>query len=194
MGIYFTSDLHFSHGFVADTRGFDSTREHDAWIVREWNKVVTDDDTVYVLGDFGMGHPDRWIDNASLLRGQKHLIPGNHDNANLDFKPYNADRMAYYESTFLTIQQHGKIKYKGTTFLMSHYPYEADHTEDVRHDQWRLKDLGAPLLHGHVHSHYKFSLSANGTSQVHVGWDTWGKPVALGELHALYKEFSLYGR
>ena len=51
--IYFTSDLHFYHDkdFIWQARGFKSIDEMNAEIVRRWNKIITADDYVYILGD-----------------------------------------------------------------------------------------------------------------------------------------------
>ena len=53
--------------------------------------------------------------------------------------------------------------------------------------QWRLRDAGNPVLHGHTHSTEKVSFSACGTPQLHVGWDAWGRPVRFHEIVALLK-------
>lgn len=185
MAIWLTSDTHLDHDFVASLRGFDSTREHDAHVVREWNKRVRHGDTVWVLGDFGMGTPERWIDTALKLNGTLHLVTGNHDNCAAGFKQPNREKLDEWLTVFASIQQYGKLNYKGETYLLSHYPYGGDHAEEDRHAQWRLRDLGSPLLHGHTHSTERISHSTVGTLQIHVGWDAWGKPVPLSTIHAL---------
>lgn len=51
--VYFTSDLHLGHENVIKlcNRPFDSIEEMDEALIRNWNRKVTNGDTVYVLGD-----------------------------------------------------------------------------------------------------------------------------------------------
>ena len=55
--IYLISDTHFNHNkdFVYKARGFNSIEEMNEKIIENWNSVVTDEDTIYVLGDVIMG-------------------------------------------------------------------------------------------------------------------------------------------
>ena len=64
--------------------------------------------------------------------------------------------------------------------MLSHFPYEADHSDDLRAAQWRLRDEDNVLLHGHLHTD-----TATGPSrprQIHVDWDTWHRPIAAHEI------------
>jgi calcineurin-like phosphoesterase family protein len=52
-------------------------------IIKNWNKVVSEEDTVYVLGDVAMLPKTRFDRISAIvhgLKGHKHLILGNHDN------------------------------------------------------------------------------------------------------------------
>ena len=51
--VYFTSDLHLGHENVIKlcNRPFDSIEEMDEALIHNWNRKVTNRDTVYVLGD-----------------------------------------------------------------------------------------------------------------------------------------------
>lgn len=72
--IYFISDLHFStKGKLCEFRGFKTPEEMDEHIIKEYNKVVHENDIVYILGDIGN------MEKIKLLKGKKHLIRGNHD-------------------------------------------------------------------------------------------------------------------
>lgn len=67
---------------------------------------------------------------------------------------------------------------------------KADHTATPRYEQWRLPDMGTPLLHGHTHSAEKVSTSALTAPQIHVGVDAWGlRPVALKEIVELLEVY-----
>lgn len=57
MMIYFTSDLHFNHKRIIQSVGrpFANLEEMHNALVNNWNSVVNDDDTIYILGDFTIG-------------------------------------------------------------------------------------------------------------------------------------------
>lgn len=46
-------------------------------LVRNWNSIVSREDEVYVLGDFGADKKE--ADVLSTLIGRKYLVKGNHD-------------------------------------------------------------------------------------------------------------------
>ena len=81
--IFMTSDLHFGHSeiiFYCD-RPFDTRKEMDKTLIKNWNERVAEDDLVYVIGDFSMKRTDIGFIEARLrqLNGRKILILGNHD-------------------------------------------------------------------------------------------------------------------
>ena len=51
--IYYTADLHFHYAPLLPGRPFASVEEMDAALIRGWNETVTEEDTVYVVGDVG---------------------------------------------------------------------------------------------------------------------------------------------
>lgn len=74
--IYFIADTHFSDENIRryENRPFADVRQMNAALIANWNKVVTETDEVYVLGDFGeLG------DVLASLNGMKYLVKGNHD-------------------------------------------------------------------------------------------------------------------
>lgn len=180
VSILLTADTHFDHGKVAQMRGFSSTREHDEWIVRRWNKYVRPDDEVFHLGDISIGRYERakpWVDQ---LNGTKHLVLGNHDYHPGIRRP-NARKFAELSEDWETIHESAILRYRGAKFLLSHFPYEGDRDE-IRFAQYRLRDLGEPLVHGHTHSMERVSWSSEGTPMVCVSWDAWGRPAFLSEV------------
>ncbi len=79
--IYFTSDLHLGHQNIIRhcDRPFQSADEMDEVLISNWNNRVTNNDTVYILGDLifrSRKKPDEYL---TQLKGKKHLIVGNHD-------------------------------------------------------------------------------------------------------------------
>lgn len=80
--IFLIGDTHFGHTNIIKykNRPFKSTKEMDAHMLNQWNKVVSKDDIVFHLGDFALGLSD--TEYASLinrLNGKIYLIQGNHD-------------------------------------------------------------------------------------------------------------------
>lgn len=49
----------------------------DHALIQNWNKVVSEDDIVFHLGDFA--DKSKWRQIANALKGKKYLIQGNHD-------------------------------------------------------------------------------------------------------------------
>lgn len=125
--VYFIGDLHFGHkGILKFAKGYrctDSMEEHDKWIVRQWNSVVKSNDTVFVVGDICFDRNKLGL--VKQMRGNKHLILGNHDNFN------NRDYSKYFNKVT------GPIKYK--KYWVTHIPIHPN-------ELWGCKNI-----HGHVH-------------------------------------------
>ena len=77
--IYMIADTHFGDDAIRryEKRPFSGVEEMDDALVSNWNREVTEEDTVYVLGDFCA--PGREKEFLNRLRGKKILIKGNHD-------------------------------------------------------------------------------------------------------------------
>ena len=72
--IWFSSDHHFGHANIIKyaSRPFDSVEAMDTELIRRWNEVVGERDTVYYLGDFTMG--DRASRYFRCLRGKVYVL------------------------------------------------------------------------------------------------------------------------
>lgn len=178
MTVWFTADLHLGHRFVTELRGFASIDEHDTALCDAWRKVVRPADQVWVLGDIAVSNPTYALELIDGLPGTKHLIAGNHDACH----PMHRDaykRQRDYLSVFDSVQAFARRRVNGAEVLLSHFPYTTDRGFEARYPQYRLPDLGLPLLHGHTH------LAERRTSEreFHVGVDAWGlAPVSLDQL------------
>lgn len=122
----FIADTHFGHENMARHRGFASAKEHDEFIVQQWNKTVHKRDVTYLLGDVTMEKSN--YDILDRLNGVKHVVLGNHDRRQ-DVKKLleHVDSVA------------GMIKYKG--IFLTHcpvHPMEMDYR--IKHN-----------IHGHIH-------------------------------------------
>lgn len=81
--IFFTSDTHFGHKNIIEycNRPFDSVEQMNDFIIKQWNSVVRENDTVYHLGDVCLGlRKEEIAEILSKLNGTKYLVKGNHDN------------------------------------------------------------------------------------------------------------------
>lgn len=112
---FYISDLHFDHSNVIkfDNRPFNSVDEMNERLIENWNSVVTNGDTVYILGDMCWSTKgERWREIVSRLRGQKVLVLGNHDKA-LDNKT---------KKLFADIKDRKEVVDDGRRVILSHYP------------------------------------------------------------------------
>lgn len=64
--------------------------------------------------------------------------------------------------------------------VWKHFPYEGDHTDEERFNQWRLRNYGQPLVHGHTHQ--TTPVGTTRPNQVCVSWEAWKRPVKLHEV------------
>ena len=81
--IWFTSDCHFGHRNVVEFthRPWANKNQMEKGLIQNWNRVVSDRDIVFVLGDFyyheSRGELQKLV---GTLKGKKiYFIPGNHD-------------------------------------------------------------------------------------------------------------------
>lgn len=196
---YFTADLHLGHELVAEIRGFDSVEEHDKEVMYHLGKVLGEgSNRVWVLGDISSGRKgaeEAALDQLRLAlwgtESELHLVSGNHDSVN----PMHRHSEKFYDEyreVFTSIDSIGTIRHRKAKVMLSHYPYSSDHTDIERYPEFRLRDLGKPLVHGHTHSEFPVSYSDKGTLQIHVGLDAWGlKPVKREYVTALIDELTL---
>lgn len=180
--VFLWSDTHIKHKKVSELRGFDSIEAHDEYIKDSWNSVVKKNDQVILLGDLSMGSVQDTLDFFSTLPGTKDLIPGNHDPVHpMHRRSHTVFRR--YLSTFRSIQSFDRRKFSGITFNLSHFPYTGDHDGMVeRHMDFRLRESDIPLLHGHVHSEWKYS-----GNQINLGVDQWPDgPVPIDDILSMW--------
>ena len=131
--IFTISDLHFSHRNMAIKRGFQDEIEHDNFIIKQWNRVVSKKDTVWILGDITMEKATPYI-LLNELNGYKKVVLGNHD------KPQHVPELLKYVNSVC-----GIVQYKG--FIFTHCPI---HESEIHRF--------SKNIHGHIHEN---SLSDN---------------------------------
>ncbi|MCH1942612.1 metallophosphoesterase [Holdemania massiliensis] len=136
---YYISDLHFFHANALnfDQRPFSTVDEMNDYIVQHWNKKVTNNDVVYILGDVSLLHgKEKLIELVAILKGKKVLIQGNHD----ILKDYRYKQLFYEIHDYQEITDH--IKGQSYNLVLSHYPIL----------MWKNQHRGSILLYGHTHN------------------------------------------
>ena len=174
---FFTSDLHVGHLNVIQycNRPYKTIEEMNEAILKIWNKTVSKNDIVYVLGDFSLN--TRYVEMyLPKMNGEKRLIVGNHDSCfetKLGQKKEKTAKMKkrYYEAGFKTIQTSHMMKIDKYGVELSHFPFapkanDDKSSKDVRYMNERPIDKGQILLHGHSHAYHR----KNGR-MIDVGFD-----------------------
>jgi len=81
---YFTADYHFGHEGIIEMceRPFKNVTIMDKELIKCTNRVITDNDDLWILGDFSIKtetHKGYLREIVQKIKGRKHLIMGNHD-------------------------------------------------------------------------------------------------------------------
>lgn len=158
--IFLTSDLHFCHDrpFIWGCRGFESITQMNEQIIERYNSIVSNEDTVYILGDLVLSDIEAGIKYVQRLNGQIHLILGNHD---------GTKKQKYYKEfcpNIISMSYAEMIKYKKYHFYLSHYPTFVGNYDDKTPKQMILN------LYGHTHQETNFF--ENNFQMYHVGVDS----------------------
>lgn len=191
MAVWFTADQHFGHARLLELstfRGdaFASVSEMNARLITNWNTVVAPEDIVYVLGDFDMHGKDATLAFVGALVGTKILIAGNHDSCWAGVRDGWKNRDLYLAAGFAAVMDFAVTTLPpvrpgapATRVVLSHFPYAGDSHAEDRYAQFRLRDEGVPLLHGHVHEAFRERRTKTGTWGINVGVDWWDyRPVS----------------
>lgn len=172
--IYFTSDTHFWHKHIIGycSRPWASVEEMNEGLIERWNARVTADDTVYFVGDFVFSGTTKAREIFDRLRGDKHLIVGNHDHATGKKMPWAS------VSDYLLIRPNLEYQDDGGDFRKVPHPIVLFHFPIL---SWDGMAHGSWQLHGHCHG----SLADNGSLRMDVGVDAnnW-EPVSLTEIQS----------
>lgn len=158
--IFVTSDLHIGHDreFVWQARGFESIEEHDLALVDKWNRTITSEDIVYILGDVMLNDIDHGIYVLKQLNGQLIILQGNHD---------SGDRIERYQECENVVRAGEAalyLKYGGCHFYLSHYPTLVSHE--------KLKGLKTSLINLYGHTHQLDNFYNGHPYMYHVGLDS----------------------
>lgn len=145
---FVTSDLHINHTnilkFCPESRGmFQNTDEMNHALIERMNSKVTNNDTLYIVGDIGFGKMGAICEVLKQINGEKVIIRGNHDRKLLASSEFQTQKglmgvrnICHYYTLYETIDS------KKCEFHMFHFPIE----------EWENCHHGAYHLHGHRHS------------------------------------------
>lgn len=166
--VYFTADTHFGHANIIKSCGrpFADVEEMNEAMIAAWNERVTENDTVYIVGDMFFLCKD--VESIlNRLRGKKSLILGNHDG---EWKK-KVDLPKY----FVSVDKYLEISDGQHALTFYHYPLL----------DWQHKK-NAYMIHGHIHANTNddyFPLLLTRDRVLNAGVDINGfRPVTFDEL------------
>lgn len=182
MTIFLTSDEHYNHKNIITycDRPFADVNEMNRGLIERHNSVVQKDDIVWHVGDFSLNEkivPEIF----KQLNGGHYLVSGNHDPTHACHRKHAEATRRYlmygFRGVYMNIDN-----FEGK-FLVTHMPYAGDRSGKERYPEYRMKDEGKWLLHGHIHTEWKVR-----DRMINVGVDVWDyKPVPLSVLFEIAK-------
>lgn len=126
-----------SHPSQLYNRPFMDRDEMDKTMIERWNSKVSQDDDVFIIGDFAHRN---YRDEAWYLRqliGHKHLVIGNHDSRLLN----NERTMKHFESVERITGIHDYLEGEKVSVILCHYPLA----------EWYKSRHGSWHIYGHIH-------------------------------------------
>lgn len=176
---FLTADFHFGHHNIIKycDRPFENVHIMNRVLVENYNAVVSDNDVVYIAGDFCFRGKSLAEHFLKFLNGHKILIKGNHDKKSTT-------------KAFSEVHKNFEIKVGNWNCIINHRPIHPIGTPDFWGDHDKSVDPTKYdfFLTGHVHNKWKW----RGRS-LNVGVDVWnfspvGYDIILKELNNKAKE------
>ena len=132
---YYIGDPHLGHEAIIRlcSRPFASADEMDETIIENWNRRVTNGDTVFILGDLMFRNKKEPSEYLSRLKGHKILVLGNHD-ATWIWREGATRFLTSYVSMMELIDRNRKV-------VLCHYPMLT----------WPNIRSGSYMVFGHLH-------------------------------------------
>lgn len=173
--IYFTSDFHFCHNkpFLYEPRGFSNIYDMNETIIQNFNKSISWDDDLFILGDLFLNDNENGLKYVRRLPGRLHILRGNHD-TDARMEMLLSEPRIYYHG-YADI-----FKYKKYIFYLSHYPTMTANYDDKKK---------YPLINLYGHTHQKTNFYNNNSFMYHVGLDSHNcYPVSIDQIIEDIKE------
>ena len=141
--VYFISDTHFYHTAIIPycQRPFLSVDDMNEKLIENWNKVVTNEDTVYFLGDFGFSSAPKLKDITSRLNGYKIIIRGNHDRDRGEISWKNIGFDEVYKKKEVSIKE-----------ILGRCPLDCGYDDVIFSHSPRQVGDNVLNIHGHIHN------------------------------------------
>tara|TARA_Y100000356_G_C11184144_1_gene248515 strand:+ start:9 stop:551 length:543 start_codon:yes stop_codon:yes gene_type:complete len=136
---------------IANRIQFNNVDEMNQQLIKNWNKTVKKNDTVFHLGNFAWD-PQTARQVLRKLNGQIYFIIGTADEALLDIES-EFDNISVLEDQIIDLPQFDSV--------IAHYPLEV----------WNGKDTGTIHFHGHTVYSHKTDLDM--MNRVNVCTDFW---------------------
>lgn len=160
--VFFTADLHLGHRNIIGycNRPFSTGEAMDSAIISSINKTVSQNDILYIIGDFCHKGGTALSYRERIVCENVHIILGNHDDPNK------------FTTGFASISDQKMILYKNQKIFMCHYPMRS----------WASSYKKSWMLYGHVHGRLHREDVASGSLTLDVGVDnkrdgaTFGTP------------------
>jgi calcineurin-like phosphoesterase family protein len=135
----------------------------DEAIIKNWNSVVSEDDTVFHLGDVTFSNDEKTILNIlNRLNGNIILINGNHEQS--------VHKNPNVKKRFTLIRDYMEILVDKQRIMMFHYPIH----------EWNQAHRGSWMLHGHTHINDDYDTKYKRCNVGIMNWDY--KPVSYNQL------------
>lgn len=136
MKVFFIADTHFGDSNIIryENRPFSDIQEMDSILIKNWNKTVSRNDRVFLVGDFSAYGFKKNYEICHQLNGEKFLIMGNHDTQNEKY---------YYDCGFDSVSRY-PIIYENF-WIVSHEPLYIN------------RNMPYANIFGHVHSNPLYS-------------------------------------
>jgi calcineurin-like phosphoesterase family protein len=194
--VWFWSDLHIGHRCeywevpLWKNRGFSSVEEHDRTLIERWNKNITLESVVFLLGDimFGQNGRQRLKDLFFDLNFKEiYLLGGNHY---AGFKQHLSDSyiqdgvryQSYGYKTVYFCPNYIEVFVCGQPIVVSHYPLAS----------WNGQAKGSFMVHGHCHGNlYKSEVGKilyKHCKILDVGIENQPYPISFSKLRTYFKD------
>ena len=169
---FFIADTHFGHERIIGicNRPFENAEEMKEKMIQKWNNKVSNEDTVYILGDFSFKlSKQEAIEILNSLNGKKVLIKGNHDKfvGQKDF-----------DKCFEKVCDMIQVTEDKLQLILCHYPII----------DYAGMYYGAKMIYGHIHNKYIPHKNMYCVSAECINYE----PVTWQELEYIYENKEVY--
>ena len=165
--VFYIADLHFGHKNIIryDNRPFKTVEEMDKALIERWNRAVSKEDFVFILGDISWYDDEKTADIFEQLNGTKVIVRGNHDNIkpNTRLARCFSGTQSYYEYYYN----------KKNKVIMCHYPIPC----------FKNHFYGWFHLCGHTHISFEHNMMENDKFEIKALYDRPCNMYNVGCMH-----------